>query len=211
MGIWEKMSDRFRASLSKEFDFTPPPNDGYDSVTGLQAMHEGKVKVFFGMGGNFLSAMADTEYGAEAFRRLRLGVQIATKLNRNHLITGEQALLLPCLGRTERDVQAAGEQFVSCENSMGVVQASRGRLNPASPRLMSETAIVCHLAHVTLSTAKPGPSGPGPRSTVDWLSLCADYNRIRDHIERTIPGFDDYNRRVREPGGFYLPNAPRDR
>ena len=201
VGIWEKMSDRFRASLSKEFNFIPPPLDGYDSVTGLQAMHEGKVKVFFGLGGNFLSAMADTEYGAEAFRRLRLSVQVSTKLNRNHLITGEEALILPCLGRTEVDVQASGEQFVSCENSMGVVQMSRGTLTPASPHLMSETAIVCNLAAETLNG----------RTTVDWRGCCANYDRIRDHIERTIPGFEKYNERVRQPGGFYLPNPPRDR
>ena len=201
VGIWEKMSDRFRAALSKEFNFTPPPLDGYDSVTGLQAMHEGKVKVFFGLGGNFLSAMADTEYGAEAFRRLRLSVQVSTKLNRNHLITGEEALVLPCLGRTETDVQSSGEQFVSCENSMGVVQMSRGTLTPASPDLMSETAIVCNLAAETLKG----------RTTVDWLGCCADYDRIREHIERTIPGFEKYNERVRQPGGFYLPNPPRDK
>ena len=201
MGIWEKMSDRFRASLAGEFNFTPPPREGYDSVSGLQAMHEGKVKVFVGLGGNFLSAMADTEYGAEAFRRLRLSVQVSTKLNRNHLVTGEQALILPCLGRTETDLQQTGEQFVSCENSMGVVQSSRGTLTPASPHLMSETAIVCHLAAETLRG----------RTTVDWLACCANYDRVRDHIERVVPGFDDYNRRVREPGGFYLPNPPRDK
>jgi molybdopterin-dependent oxidoreductase alpha subunit len=201
VGIWEKMSDKFREALAREFNFTPPTREGCDSVRGLQAMHEGKVKVFVGMGGNFLSAMADTEYGADAFRRLRLSVQVSTKLNRNHLITGEQALILPCLGRTETDVQQSGEQFVSCENSMGVVQMSRGRLTPASPHLMSEPAIVCHLAAETLKG----------RTTVDWLGCCADYDRIRSHIERCVPGFDDYNRRVREPGGFYLPNPPRDK
>ncbi|MEA2711237.1 MAG: hypothetical protein QOF78_3838 [Phycisphaerales bacterium] len=201
VGIWEQLSERFHDALKKEFNFDPPRRSGYDTVTGLQAMHEGKVKVFIGLGGNFLSAAPDTEYGAEAFRRSRLSVQISTKLNRNHLITGEQALILPCLGRTERDLQIAGEQFVSCENSMGVVQASHGRLKPASPHLMSETAIVCQLAAATL----------GGRTNVDWLSLCSNYDRIRDHIERTIPGFDNYNRRVRKPGGFYLPNPPRDK
>ena len=201
VGIWEQLSDRFAESLKREFNFDPPRKSGYDTVTGLQAMHEGSVKVFIGLGGNFLSAGPDTEYAAEAFRRSKLSVQISTKLNRNHLITAEQALILPCLGRTERDIQSTGEQFVSCENSMGVVQASHGRLNPASPQLMSETSIVCHLAAATL----------GDRTTVDWLALCADYDRIRDHIERTVPGFEDYNRRVRQPGGFYLPNPPRDR
>jgi molybdopterin-dependent oxidoreductase alpha subunit len=200
MGIWEKMSDKFMQSLGKEFNFDPPAKHGVDTVHGLQAMHEGCVKVFVGLGGNFLSAGPDTEYAADAFRRSKLSVQISTKLNRNHLVTGEQALILPCLGRTERDVQAGGEQFVSCENSMGVVQESRGILSPASPHLMSETAIVCHMAHAALAG----------RGTVDWLGLCGNYDRIRQHIENVIPGFADYNRRVREPGGFYLPNPPRD-
>jgi anaerobic selenocysteine-containing dehydrogenase len=148
-----------------------------------------------------LSAGPDTEYAADAFRRTSLSVQISTKLNRNHLICGRKALILPCLGRTEHDIQSAGEQFVSCENSMGVVQESRGVLSPASPHLMSETAIVCHIAAATLAG----------RTKVDWLGLCADYDRIRSHIERVIPGFADYNRRIREPGGFYLPNPPRDK
>src|SRR5439155_21238888 len=197
----EQMSDRFRGALAKEFNFTPPPRNGYDTVSGLQVMHEGKVKVFIALGGNFLSACPDTEYGAEAFRRSRLSVQISTKLNRNHLITGEQALILPCLGRTERDMQNCGEQFVSCENSMGVVQASRGVLAPVSQHLMSEVAIICNLAAATLNG----------RTTVDWLGLSSDYDRIRDHIEHVVPGFENYDRRVREPGGFYLPNPPRDK
>ena len=201
VGIWEKMSDGFMQALGKEFRFAPPAKHGLDVVHGIQRMHEGGAKVFVGLGGNLLSAGPDTEYLAEAFRRTRLSVMISTKLNRNHLVTGEQALILPCLGRTERDVQAEGEQFVSCENSMGVVQESRGRLKPAGPRLMSETAIVCHMAAATL----------GKKTTVDWLGLCANYDRIRDHIERVVPGFEDYNRRVREPGGFYLPNLPRDK
>jgi molybdopterin-dependent oxidoreductase alpha subunit len=201
MGIWEKMSGPFMTALGREFGFTPPDKHGLDTVAGMQAMHEGRVKVFVGLGGNFLSAAPDTEYMAEAFRRAKLVVQISTKLNRNHLITGEQALILPCRGRTEQDVQVNGEQFVSCENSMGVVQESRGTLKPASPHLMSETAIVCNIAHATLKG----------RTTVDWLGLCGDYNRIRDHISRVVPGFEDYNSKVRRPGGFYLPNLPRDR
>ncbi len=200
MGIWEKMSDKFMASLGKEFNFTPPPKHGFDVCAGLQAMHEGRVKVFMGLGGNLLSAGPDTEYAAEAFRRNRLTVQVSTKLNRNHLIVGEQALILPCLGRTEKDAQAEGEQFVSCENSMGVVQSSRGVLKPASSHLMSEVGIVCNLAAATLKG----------RTTVDWLGLAANYDRIRDHIERVVPGFEDYNKRVRKHGGFYLPNPPRD-
>lgn len=201
VGIGEQMSDAFLDALGKEFRFAPPRPHGLDTVGGLQAMHEGKVRVYVGLGGNLLSAGPDTEYAADAFRRLRLSVMVSTKLNRNHLIAGEQALILPCLGRTEKDLQAGGEQLVSCENSMGVVQASRGTLAPASPHLMSETAIVCHLAAAVLAG----------RTTVDWLALCADYDRIRDHIERVVPGFDGYNERVRRPGGFYLPNPPRDR
>jgi molybdopterin-dependent oxidoreductase alpha subunit len=201
VGIWEQISDKLHAALSKEFNFNPPKKSGFDTASGLQAMHEGKVKVFIGLGGNFLSAGPDTEYAADAFRRTKLSVQVSTKLNRNHLICGEQALILPCLGRTERDEQASGEQFVSCENSMGVVQESKGVLAPASPHLMSETAIICNLAHATL----------GSRTTVKWLDLAANYDRIREHIEHCVPGFDNYNERVRKPGGFYLPNPPRDK
>jgi molybdopterin-dependent oxidoreductase alpha subunit len=200
MGIWERMGDAFMQALGREFAFTPPAAHGVDTVAGYEAMHDGRIKVFVGLGGNFLSAGPDTAYAADAFRRARLSVQISTKLNHGHLVTGEQALILPCLGRTEQDRQAGGEQFVSCENSMGVVQMSRGVLTPASEHLMSETAIVCHLAAATL----------GARSSVDWLGLCANYDRIREHIERVVPGFTDYNRRVRVPGGFYLPNRPRD-
>jgi molybdopterin-dependent oxidoreductase alpha subunit len=201
MGIWEKMGEPFMEALGREFKFTPPAKPGYDTVGGIRAMNEGKIKVFVGLGGNFLSACPDTRYLADGFRKTRLSVQISTKLNRNHLITGEQALILPCLGRTERDVQDSGEQFVSSENSMGVVQSSRGRLKPAGKKLMSETAIICNIAHATLKE----------RTTVNWLGLCANYDRIRDHIEHVIPGFENYNQRVRQEGGFYLPNAPRDK
>ncbi len=201
MGIWEKMSDEFMTRLGKEFEFAPPAKHGYDTVCSLQAMHEGKVQFYMALGGNLLSAGPDTEYAAEAFRRQKLTVFVSTKLNRNHLITGEQSLILPCLGRTEKDLQSSGEQFVSCENSMGVVQESRGVLAPASPHLMSETAIICNIAAATL----------GGRSSVDWLGLCANYDRIRDHIEQVIPGFQNYNQRIRERGGFYLPNPPRDK
>jgi anaerobic selenocysteine-containing dehydrogenase len=133
-------------------------------------------------------------------RRCRLTAHVSTKLNRAHLVTGEQALILPCLGRTERDVQKSGEQFVSVENSMGVVHTSRGSLEPASPHLLSEPAIVARLARATL----------GSRGGVGWEWLVEDYDRVRDLIERVIPGFDEYNRRVREPGGFYLPNLARE-
>src|SRR5918912_925019 len=201
MGIWERPTEAFLDALAREFNFAPPRAHGYDTVSAIKAMHEGRVRVFFALGGNFLSATPDTEYTARALRRCRLTAHVSTKLNRAHLVTGAQALILPCLGRTERDVQAAGEQFVSCENSMGVVQSSRGRLEPASEHLLSEPMIVARLAAAAL----------GARSKVDWLALASDYDRIREHIEHVVPGFEDYNRRVRAPGGFYLPNAARDR
>ncbi|HEX8476146.1 MAG TPA: FdhF/YdeP family oxidoreductase [Pyrinomonadaceae bacterium] len=205
MGIWERPTEAFLDALAREFDFEPPRRHGLDTVETIKAMHVGRVKVFFALGGNFLSATPDTEYTAEALRRTRLTVQVSTKLNRAHLITGEQALILPCLGRTERDVQTSGEQFVSMENSMGVVHASRGTLAPASEHLLSEPAIVARLAHATLTTQRLSNS-----SNIDWMWLAEDYDRIRDLVSRVLPGFEDYNRRVRQPGGFYLPNLARE-
>jgi molybdopterin-dependent oxidoreductase alpha subunit len=160
-------------------------------------MHEGQGKVFFALGGNFLSATPDTDFTATALRRCRLTVHVSTKLNRSHLVTGDRALILPCLGRTETD----GSRFVTTENSMGVVQISRGSLEPASTELLSEPQIVARLARATLEH----------RTAVNWEELANDYDQIRDAIERVIPGFEDYNARVRQPGGFYLPNAARNR
>jgi molybdopterin-dependent oxidoreductase alpha subunit len=200
VGIWEKMSPAFMEALGREFNFTPPPEHGLDAVKTIQAMHEGRVKVFVGLGGNFLAATPDTHYTSEAMVRCRLTVQIATKLNRGHLITGEQALLLPCLGRTEIDRQTSGEQFVTVEDTTGVVHQSRGVLEPGSEHLRSEPAIVGGMAMAALGT----------RTTVDWQGLIDDYDRIREHIEHVVPGFSQYNQRVREPGGFYLPNGPRE-
>ncbi|MEP6570074.1 MAG: FdhF/YdeP family oxidoreductase [Acidobacteriota bacterium] len=201
MGIWERPPDVFLEKLGSEFGFEPPRHEGYDTVKAIEAMHGKKARVFFALGGNFLSATPDTEYTAEALRRCNLTVQVSTKLNRAHLITGEQALILPCLGRTEIDAQATGPQFVTTENSMAVVQASRGFLKPASADLLSEPAIVARLATATL----------GDRVNIDWQALIADYDLIRNHIERVVPGFDDYNTRARQPGGFHLPSPPRQR
>lgn len=201
MGIWERPTDSFLDSLGAEFNFEPPRRHGYDTVKAIAAMHEKKAHVFFALGGNFLSATPDTEYTAEALRRCRLTVHVSTKLNRAHLITGDQALILPCLGRTEIDLQASGAQFVTTENSMAVVQASRGLLQPASDHLLSEPAIVARLASATF----------GARSNVAWQGLSADYDLIREHIARVVPGFDDYNSRVRRPGGFHLPSPARER
>ncbi|HEX8131081.1 MAG TPA: FdhF/YdeP family oxidoreductase [Pyrinomonadaceae bacterium] len=205
MGIWERPTPAFLDALAREFDFEPPRAHGFDTVEAIKAMHAGRAKVFFAMGGNFLSATPDTEYTAAALGRLRLTVQVSTKLNRAHLITGERALILPCLGRTEIDRQATGEQFVSAENSMGVVQSSRGNLQPASAELLSETMIVARLAEATLEGRGGGSSG------VRWTELASDYDLIRERISRVVVGFENYNERVRQPGGFYLPNLARRR
>lgn len=201
MGIWERPRPDFLDALDREFGIDAPREHGLDTVESIHAMEEGRAKVFIAMGGNFLSATPDTHRTASALRKCRLTVHISTKLNRAHCVSGERALILPALGRTEIDEQASGEQFVSVENSMGIVHSSRGRLHPVSKHLKSEPAIVAGMARATL----------GNRSKVDWESLAEDYDRIRDSIERVIPGFDRYNERVREPGGFYLPNSARDR
>lgn len=200
MGIYEKPSKNFLDSIEKNFGFAAPRNHGYDVVDCIKAMYERKAKVFIAMGGNFLSATPDTLYTAEALRRCRLTVQVSTKLNRSHLVTGEEALILPCLGRSDKDLLNGEAQFVSCENSMGVIQSSKGILEPVSDQLLSEPVIVCRLAKATL----------GNKSKVNWDAYMTHYDRIRDDIEKTIPGFENYNIRVRQPGGFYLPNGSRE-
>src|SRR5579859_6356742 len=200
MGIWERMPDSFLDRLRDVFGFEPPRRHGWDVVDSIKAMHRGEAKVFFAMGGNFLSATPDTEFTAEALSRCSLTVHVSTKLNRAHLITGKQALILPCLGRTDRDSQPNGDQFVSVENSMGIVHMSRGNLKPPSDQLLSEPKIVARLAVTTL----------GSKTNVDWLHLVEDYDRVRDLIARVVPGCEDLNRKVRRKGGFYLPNAARD-
>lgn len=200
MGICERPGSAFLDKLATEFGFEPPRKTGYDTVEAIKAMFQGKAKVFFAMGGNFLSATPDTEYTATALRRCRLTAHVSTKLNRAHLVTGKEALILPCLGRTEVDRQASGQQFVTMENSMGIVHPSRGKLKPASEFLLSEAAIVARLARATLGT----------ESKVEWEKLVADYDLIRESISRVIPGFDNYNVRARDPGWFYLPNPVRE-
>lgn len=199
VGIIERPSDDFLDRLHDTFGIDPPRRHGTDTVAAIEAMHRGDARVFVGMGGNFLSASPDTGYTADAMRNCDLTVHVSTKLNRSHLVTGKRALILPCLGRTERDTQRSGPQFVTVENSMGIVHPSRGRLDPASDELLSEPAIVAGLARATIEG-----------DTIDWDGLVADYDAIRDAIEACVPGFDDYNERVRQPGGFALPNGPRD-
>jgi molybdopterin-dependent oxidoreductase alpha subunit len=196
MGIWEKPRPAFLDALEQATGITAPRRHGLDTVEAIHALHAGRAKVFVALGGNFLSAAPDTEYTAMALRRARLTAHVSTKLNRAHLITGETALILPCLGRSEDD----GGRFVTTENSMGVVQMSRGRMSPASPDLLSEPEIVARLAQATLE----------PRTKVRWSWLTEDYDRIRDLISRVVPGTEEYNQRVRQPGGFYLPNGPRE-
>ncbi len=199
MGIWEKPKPAFLDKLKENFNFEPPREHGFNTVEAIKAMANGEGKIFFAMGGNFLSASPDTEYTAKALQNCDLTVQVSTKLNRSHLITGKTAIILPCLGRTELDIQNKEKQFVSVENSMGIVHASRGGLKPASEHLRSEPNIVSKLAVATLKNSK-----------TDWETLISNYDLIRDAIEKTIPGFDNYNQRVRNDGGFYLPNGARD-
>ncbi|MBT2385043.1 FdhF/YdeP family oxidoreductase [Streptomyces sp. ISL-11] len=200
MGIFERPAPAFLDALQKEFGFDPPRAHGLDVVHAIRALRDGRAKVFFAMGGNFVAASPDTDVTEAAIRRARLTVHVSTKLNRSHAVTGARALILPTLGRTERDHQAGGDQFVTVEDSMGMVHASRGRLAPAGPHLLSEPAIVCRLARRVLGTA----------STTPWEEFEKDYGTIRDRIARVVPGFEDFNARVARPGGFTLPHAPRD-
>lgn len=199
MGIWERPKKEFLDALDAHFEFKSPRHHGYDVIESIEAMHEKKACFFLGMGGNFISATPDTEFTAEALRNCDLTVHISTKINRSHLIHGKEALILPCLGRTEKDYQASGEQFVSVENSMGVVSKSVGHLEPLSEYLKSETAIVAGIANATLKDSK-----------VNWSAMAGNYDLIRDAIEATIPGFENFNVQVRNKDGFYLPNNTRE-
>ncbi|GAA2731678.1 FdhF/YdeP family oxidoreductase [Actinocorallia aurantiaca] len=194
MGINEKPPEAFLDALEKEFAFTVPRAHGYDTVRAIQAMRDGRVHVFFAMGGNFVRATPDSRVTEAALRSCRLTVQVSTKLNHSHTVTGRQALILPALGRTEDDLG----RFVTVEDSMGMVHASRGRLAPASPLLRSEVEIVCDLARATLDT------------DLGWAEMADDYDLIREHVSRVVPGFEDFNARARRPEGFVLPHPPRD-
>jgi molybdopterin-dependent oxidoreductase alpha subunit len=196
MGIWERPTGPFLDAMEREFKFPMPRHAGRDVVDSIAAMLEDKIDVFIGLGGNFLAATPDTVCTAAALRKLKLTVNIATKLNRGHLNTGREALLLPCLGRSEKD--AAG--FVTVEDAMGIVNSSRGPLDPAGPHLRSEIAIVAGIARETLGTT----------SKLDWIGLSEDYARIRDHIANVVPGFSDFNAKIAR-GPFYLPNPARQR
>lgn len=201
MGIYEKSPESFHLGLENAFQFKSPRKHGYDVVEAVHAMHKGDAKFFLAMGGNFLQAAPDTEFTATALRKCNLTAHVVTKLNRSQLVTGKVGLILPCLGRTETDIQKAGRQFITCENSMGIVHMSTGRLKPISTHLMSEPAIVAHLAHKVVGNTK----------AIDWLAFADDYSLIRDAIEAAIPGFENFNTRVNKAGGFYLQNDAKDR
>lgn len=200
MLINEKPTDDQLNRLEEVFGFTAPRKHGYDVVRAIKAMQEEKLKVLFCMGGNFLSATPDTTYTAAAIRKLNLTAFVSTKLNRGHLIYGRESIILPTLSRSDRDVVNGEVQIVSTENSMGVVQSSKGMLTPVSDQLINETRIACRLAMATLQG----------KTVVDWQRYADSYDAVRDDIEKCIPGFENYNTRVRQKGGFYLPNAARD-
>lgn len=201
MGIHDRPSQAFLDRLQEVFRFDPPREHGFNTVESIQAMLDGRVKLFFSMGGNFLQATPDTERTAQALRSCDMLVHVSTKLNRSHLLHNKWSIILPCLARSEIDSQAYGEQFVTVENSMGVVHPSQGRRKPAHPGLYSEPAIVAWLAEKVL----------GPDNPVSWCWLIEDYDRIRDLIEKTIPHFERFNERVRKTGGFHLHNGARER
>jgi molybdopterin-dependent oxidoreductase alpha subunit len=198
VGIWEKMPDTFLDALQDEFGFEPPREHGFDTVEAIRAMRDGKIDVFVGLGGNFAVATPDTEATQAALASCGLTVQISTKLNRSHICHGEEALILPCLGRTERDLQAGGEQFVTVEDTMAMVHSSRGRLEPGSPHLRSEVAIVAGIGYALFG------------EDVGWQAMRDDYSVIRKHIEHVVPGFHAYEERASQPRGFMLPRGPHD-
>ncbi len=200
MGIWERAPDSFLDAVAQEFHFEPPRERGLDTVGAVEALRDGKAKVFMGMGGNFVAAVSDTEVTEKAFGNAELTVHVSTKLNRSHVVTGREALILPALGRSEKDWTGGTKQRVTVEDSMSAVHASRGPLDPASEHLRSEVDIVCSLAQKVL----------GKDHGVDWATMRRDYTTIRHHISRVVPGCESYDERARRPGGFVLPHPPRD-
>ena len=208
MGIFERMPAAFHDALDKRFRFESPRRHGFDTVAAIRAMRDGKARVFMGMGGNFVRATPDTNVTEQALRNTRLTVQVSTKLNRSHLVTGTRALILPALGRTDRDTQAGGDQRVTVEDSMSAVHASTGRLQPSSTEMRSEIAIVCELGDRLF--ARSGSPFRENAPQLDWTAAQADYRVVREHIGAVVPGFDDFEDRLDKPGGFVLPNGPRD-
>lgn len=200
MGIFHLPPQKLTKKLEELFGFNPPLTEGLDVVASIKAMHSQRASIFFALGGNFLSAAPDTDFTATALQKCTLTVHVSTKLNRSHLVHGKTALILPCLGRTDKDLQNNHAQFLTTENSMGVVQMTKGILEPLSEHMLSEPVIVAKLAHAVL----------GNRSKIDWLNMVHNYDTIRELIAQTIDGFADMNQKVRQENGFYLPNGPRE-
>lgn len=200
MGIWEQMDEPFLDALQREFHFDPPRAHGLDSVKAIRAALAGTLRMWVSLGGNVVGAVSDTAAVERAMRMLDMTVQVSTKLNRSHTVVGREALILPTMGRTEIDRQTSGEQYVTVEDTVCAVHPSWGKVEPVSPRLLSETAIICRLARAVLGDSVP----------VDWAGFESDYDRIRDHIANVVPGCDAYNEKTRVPGGFVLPHGPRD-
>ena len=205
MGIFEKMPESFMDALEAEFGFPVPRAHGHDALQAVTGLARGDVKVFIALGGNFVGAISDTAVAEAAMRGAQLTVQVSTKLNRSHVVTGREALILPTLGRTEIDLQATGAQFVSVEDSVCAVHASHGAVKPVAPGLLSEVAIVCGIAKATLRS-----SDGSDRHGIDWDAFVNDYDVIRDRISRVVPGFENFNADIRKAAGFILPNGPRD-
>ncbi|WP_148611339.1 FdhF/YdeP family oxidoreductase [Nocardioides rubriscoriae] len=203
MGIWERPLPEFLDALQAEFGFDPPREHGLDTVDSVKALADGRARFFFAMGGNFASAVSDTEVTEDALRRADLTVHVSTKLNRSHVVTGREALILPVLGRSERDRTGGREQRVTVEDSMSAVHASKGPLAPAGPLLRSEVDIVCSLAEATLT-------GRDDVGDIPWSEFRDDYTAIRRRIANVVPGCAAYDELVDQPGGFVLPHPPRD-
>ncbi len=200
MGIWERAPEHFLDALRDEFGFEPPREHGFDAVAAVKAFRDHQAKVFFGMGGNFVAAMSDTDVTEDALRNADLTVHVSTKPNRSHVVHGREALILPALGRSEKDLSGGQSQRVTVEDSLCSVHTSQGPLKPASPHLRSEVDIVCSMAEATL----------GDRHGIPWSAFRADYTEIRRRIARVVPGCAGYDEKVDQPGGFVLPHPPRD-
>jgi formate dehydrogenase major subunit len=200
MGIWEQMPPAFLDALGKEFDFEPPREPGLDSVQTIRGMRDGDIKVFVALGGNLVAAISDTHAAEAAMENTDMTVQISTKINRSHTVTGKEALILPTMGRTEIDMQASGPQFVSVEDTVCAVHPSEGKVRPVAPNLLSEVAIVCRLARETVAG----------KTSADWEGFEKNYDLIREHISHVVSGCENYNDKIRQKGGFVLPNGPRD-
>ncbi|MBY6540596.1 FdhF/YdeP family oxidoreductase [Rhodococcus sp. BP-349] len=200
MGIWERVPKHFLDALESEFGFDPPRENGLDTIDSIRGMRDGKVKFFLGLGGNFAQATPDSTVTFDAMRKTNMTVHISTKINRSHLVTGDVALILPTKGRTEKDIQASGPQWISVEDSTCSVHSSRGPLDPPSPHVKSEVEIITQIAEATI----------GDRYGLDWKGMRDDYRTIRQHISRVVPGCEGYEVNARRPGGFVLPHPPRD-